>query len=303
MIDFLSLNIEPLSDLQRMLLIQKWIDCEKAINILNERFKKEEDYISNTNTILGKILDKQIVPSYPFYILQMLNIRDTYDTPINQEITSHGHFFEKIIDSRLGIKKNHEKDFYVNFLSSFAYYLFKENTNNISKHKYNDFVNQYSQEYDMMLSPQKLQEGDLFKNILTQDERGISFTASYTYFYFIGKYFSDHISEGNIKKEIDNIIEKIYLDSYAGIIIFISFHSKNEYITDKLCSLINKTFYDSTVICELISNLSSHLEDISTQIVEYIVEDDRDPIENRKKKYLIIPKEQQIKLNVRMRMN
>ncbi|MEQ8159963.1 MAG: hypothetical protein ABRQ33_02145 [Smithellaceae bacterium] len=59
-----------------------------------------------------------------------------------------------------------------------------------------------------------------------------SFCFPYLYYFFVAKYLAEHIDDN--KKEIDHIINNLHQDENAYIAIFISHHSKNEYLLDEI---------------------------------------------------------------------
>jgi hypothetical protein len=59
-----------------------------------------------------------------------------------------------------------------------------------------------------------------------------NFCYEYLYYFFVAKYLAEHINDN--KKVIDNIINNLHKDENAYIAIFVSHHSKNNYILDEI---------------------------------------------------------------------
>jgi len=229
-------------------LIKKWIHLtEKKKEIKhneNEIYQEIDNKFELVNTALGKVIGSGIMPAYPFFILSIISNYETLAKPL-QEITSQGYCYEALIFmylTKLGVKSD-EIDSYINFLSVFAFYFYKEKKNELSNNEFEDFMKSYLEKYNL-----PIEQETLFKNlrqtqiIALNNFNNFTFCYSYLYYFFVAKYIADHIE--NNKNIIDSIISNLHKDENAYIAIFISHHSKNIYILDKLInnsqSLFNK---------------------------------------------------------------
>lgn len=118
-------KIRELKPSLRYALIKKWkflrgkITIDYTDNNLYKEIDKTTELIDST---LGKIIGKGIMPSYPFYILSAIVAYETFNMPLNQEITSQGYCYQALIYFYLrkqGVK-NDEIDIYINFLTEIA---------------------------------------------------------------------------------------------------------------------------------------------------------------------------------------
>lgn len=218
-------------------LIRKWIGLDKTFEDDPSLFYKELD--SKTKMVMdsiGKVLDQGIMPAYPFFILSMISTSETFQKPIDQEITSQGYCYQALILfflSKASIKSD-EIDYYINFLSEFAYELYCIDKIEINEDDFCCFFDRYEEKYHTIdraaLLDNLLKSQLLYKSISSN----YSFCYLYIYYYFCGKYFSDNISSNSIKIELENVISNLHINENAYITIFISHHSKNINILDDI---------------------------------------------------------------------
>ncbi|EGM0650667.1 metallophosphoesterase, partial [Escherichia coli] len=58
------------------------------------------------------------------------------------------------------------------------------------------------------------------------------FKYNYVYYFFIAKYFSDHLREADVVKEIKNAASSLHLKQSMNILMFLTHHSKDQFILD-----------------------------------------------------------------------
>ena len=88
------------------------------------------------------------MPAYPFLILSILSNVETLHRPLNQQITSYGYCYEALIIiafTKIGLKTDDEIAGCINFLSHFAYKLFKEETYESNADEFESFLANYEE--------------------------------------------------------------------------------------------------------------------------------------------------------------
>ncbi len=214
-------------------LIQKWLQLTDKDSHNNDSYKELDEKTKLIDTTLGKIIGNGIVPSYPFFILTILS---TYETvkPLDENITSQGHCYQALI--YIALRKeidNKDIDIYLNFMNVIAYKFFETQKKEFNEEELNSFITEYKEKYNLPFQEDNLLSKLIRVNILKKDSFGnISFKYDYLYFYFVAKYIAEHIDEN--KKTIDNIIANLHKNENAYITIFISHHSKDNYVLDEV---------------------------------------------------------------------
>lgn len=220
-------------------LIKKWMYLTDKKNNVSHNGNKTYEGIDNTtelvNNALGKAIGSGIMPAYPFFILSVISIYETFEKPLDQEITSQGYCYQALIFMYLrkqGVK-NDEIDTYINFLTELAIFFFTAKKNELSIDEFNSFMKSYFDKYNVPVKKEILLKNLQQTQIFALDSfNNYSFCYPYLYYFFVAKYLAEHAEQN--KENIKFIINNLHVDENAYIAIFISHHSKNDYILDEI---------------------------------------------------------------------
>jgi hypothetical protein len=232
---FNCLKIRELKPSLRYELIKKWesLTDKKTIDInLYREIDKAVELIEST---LGKIIGKGVMPSYPFYILSAIVTYETFNTPLDQEITSQGYCYQALIYFYLrkqGVK-NDEVDIYINFLTEISFYFFIEKKNELLPDDFTSFMKGYLEKYNLPIKQETLLKY-LSPIIVVDSFNNYSFRYPYLYYFFVAKYLAEHIEDSKIKNIIENTMQNLHVTENAYIAIFMTHHSKNIQILDEI---------------------------------------------------------------------
>ncbi len=240
---FIYFRIQELKPSLRYKLVKKWVSLSD--NDLNY-YKIIDKNTRLIDSTLGKSIGKGIMPAYPFFILSTIVTYDTFATPLDQEITSHGYCYQAFIYfylRKMGVG-NDEIDIYVNFLTEFAYYFYKEKKDELSFDNFTLFMESYLDTYNL-----PIEQEILLKNlslIVSEDSfKNYSFRYPYFHYFFVAKYLAEHIENGEVTEEIHKIITNLHVDENAYIAVFMTHHSKKNTILNEIelnaLSLFNKS--------------------------------------------------------------
>lgn len=229
-------KILELSPLLRYELIKKWVSITDVEQKFTNNYYKEIDSKSElVDHTLGKVLSSGIMPSYPFIILSIISTYETFQIPLNQEITSQGYCYQALIYLYLrkqGVKDD-EIDIYINFLTELSYDLMQNNKREISQYELEEFIKYYSSKFNLpidhnkvisILSNAKIFGPDNFNNYY--------FYYKYIFYYFVAKYFAEHYDY--CKEKISDLVQNLHKNENAYITIFIAHHTKNNEILDEI---------------------------------------------------------------------
>jgi len=220
-------------------LITKWL---KLTDKKNGTVTSDNDFYQNidktteiVNATLGKIFGSGIMPSYPFFILSILSTYETFERPLDQEITNQGYCYQALIYLYLrkqGVK-NDEIDTYMNFLAELAFYYFSQRKNELSKSEFKSFMDKYLSKFNLPIKEEVLVKNLIQTQIILKDKlNNTAFGYLYLYYFFVAKYIAEHIEDNS--KIIGKIINNLHKNENAYISIFISHHSKNVAILDEV---------------------------------------------------------------------
>ena len=236
---FTHFKIEELNPILRNYLITKWTHLadKKDVQFENSAYQKIDEKTELVDRTLGKIFGNGIMPAYPFFILSIISTYEVFARPLDQEITSQGYCYQALIYMYLrkqGVKNN-KIDTYINFLTEFAFFFYSIQKNEISKNEFNHFIEKYLGHYNLPVKQETLLERLMATRLVAFDSFGnYSFGYKYLYYFFVAKYLAENITEQ--KETINKIIANLHTDENAYIAIFISHHTKSDYLLDEIIS-------------------------------------------------------------------
>ena len=177
------------------------------------------------------------MPAFPFFILTILSTYDAVERPLNQEITSQGYCYQALI--YLFLRKegvgNNEFDIYINFLTELAYHIYDSKKSDLSTDEFETFMASYRKNFNFPLDLKLVQKKLANVNLVRFDSfNNYGFCYPYLYYFFVAKYLSDHIERKKVKEEIDRIIMNLHKDENSYIAVFISHHTKGNYLLDEV---------------------------------------------------------------------
>lgn len=232
-------RIRPLKPSQRNELIKKWISISDRVDtdpaFLNNDLAQIDARTDMIEQTLGKSLGSGLMPAYPFFLLTLLSNYETLNTHINEEIASQGFYYQALIILFLTKENvtNDKLDTYLNFLTEFAYAIF-HNKAALSQSKFDEFFAYYETEFNLTEPRPTLVSKLKRSGIIKETSLGnYDFDYPYLYYFFVGKYFSEHIDERfeenkNTIAEIGNILDNLHKNENAYITIFLVHHSKDQ---------------------------------------------------------------------------
>jgi hypothetical protein len=248
----------------------------------NQLYVSLDDKTDKINRSLGKVLGEGVMPSYPFFILNILSAYEL-GNPLDQEITSQGHCYQALIYlylRRNGVD-NDQIDIYLNFLTELSFEIFSNNSTGLTQDELNSFIDSYKSVYNLPLSRSDL-IGTLAESSLCRfNSLGhYSFCYSYIFYFFVAKYLAENMNAN--RSIIDNIINNLHKNENAYVAVFISHHSKSDYLLDEI--LVNAiVLFDDVSPATLDSNQLSFFDHHEEVIVKAVLPPDyHNPSESRK---------------------
>lgn len=275
--NFETYTILEFGPIKRAEIVNKWntLGVEEKFQDRNELFRKNEEALSHIKSIIGK----NYVPSYPFYILSILQALEGGKKQ-NPDYSIHGFYYEMIINDSLArqIQDRQDVSFYYNFLTYLCYFLFDEKKKVLTNIEFSNFHKAYQDKHEI---PSKYTLSKVLKTldaskVLNVSEDSIGIRENYIYYFFVGKFIANNINKEEFKSELHSVIsrmsERVFRDEYASIIMFLTHLSKDEFIINKLLDNAELIFKESPVI-QLNSDVSvinEMVKSLPSQILEMI---------------------------------
>lgn len=247
-------QIRQLAPSQRSALIEKWLEASDApLNDTtknNENLEQLDNAVREVETSIGKVFGKKIMPSYPYFILMVLAVREDTDRPLDENVSSQGHCYQALIVAFLKNKKvsNSNLDAYLNFLTEFAFRIYLKNGAELTALEFDKFIGDYKKEFNVDNIKGMLTTLDA-ANIMSKTSLGnYGFNSPYIYYFFAGKYFAqawDDARDPNHSTAIQEtlkIFNNLHKTSNAYIAVFIAHHTKNREMIEHLIKVANAIY-------------------------------------------------------------
>ncbi len=287
--DFIASEVELLSDYnyyellnlghqKREELIKKWLSLAVEETIEDEELYKE---ISLFKSQVDTVIRNNILPATPINLLILIQIFEANHKQ-NISLTSFGHCYQELIYQALNNVKVKKDDYdkYFNVMTELAWYMHL-NREGLRASELESFFINYEKEYlkvDKEIIIHKLKEA----YILKEQESLLSFKYPYIFYFFIAKKVADDFHNiAQIDEEVDYLLENLHREDFANILIFITHHSKEQWITDKIKRVMDDLFSDNESATLKREDLV-FIESILNEIPELVIEQ-RNTIEEREK--------------------
>ena len=224
-------RIQPFGYVGRNKLVERWMLLGESADPTDTAFAKQLQHTTDTlNTLIGK----NYVPSYPVYVLSVLQGLDSA-TPIDTTASTHGYFYELFIKTTLARGRNRQDfDVIASYLSFLAFHMQKKDIKLVSSDQLKEIHQAYEQRYDIRRPFTGLTNQLVNQGIFTRVNDAYRFKYSYLYNYFVASYMRDHIAEQSVHKMLNNIAHAVHTENNANILLFLAHLSKDPIIISDL---------------------------------------------------------------------
>jgi calcineurin-like phosphoesterase family protein len=217
-------------------LIERWLRLGQEYTL------NEVDFLHGVRTTEQKIntvLGKNFVPSYPLFLLTMLQVEDPMAAG-GSNLGSYGHLYEVLITRRLAevSKKATDLGTKYTYISHIAYHMFSRNLHCLGKADLESLHERYCRDYRINL-PREATWAQLREaQILSRDGETYRFRYRACYCYFVAKYFQENLAndEAALRLQLNDTADRVYFEDFGNIIIFFVFLTKDMGLIEKILS-------------------------------------------------------------------
>lgn len=263
---FTFYEIKEFGFLLKSKIINKWnvLGVEQSISE-EERVKK----LHYAETVINTVTGVNFVPSYPFFILTILQSIEL-GNPTDLTASTFGYYYQFLIQKSFTniLKSQREITEYENYLSELSYYLFDNSLRDFDIEEFSRFDVEYRKEYTISHSLEKIIQNLVNSKILDNIDGLLEYKYSYVHYYFVSNYLSNNIGEERIRKVIQNLIDNLHKSEYSNILLFLTHHSKDKFLLSELLRKA-KSMFDDLSPCRLEEDIKS-INELGNTIPELV---------------------------------
>ncbi|MBI3136415.1 MAG: metallophosphoesterase [Bacteroidetes bacterium] len=268
--DLLELSYEL-----RYEIIQKWNALNETELQGNALLRKNESYDRQVREFLGK----NFLPQYPFIIITALQ---SLDLGNSSEQGAFKYYYKYLIEESLrkNVDNNDELQFYNLFLSEFCFFLFDSKIRSISSHDFENYFKQYISKKRVKVSFTESLRQLSAARIIKLDQDFVKISYNYIYYYYVALYFANNLErDSSLKVCLTKMIERLYVDEYSNIIVFLSQLTSSPKVIEELLAHTNEYF--SEYIPSTLSDDISEIDKFMKSMPELVLPDSKIEV-NRK---------------------
>ena len=257
-----------LGNFKREEIIRKWISLgvEESINE-SDLYSKCDELKSQLNTVIKR----NIVPPKPIYVLMLMQMFEAYAQQ-NIELTSYGHCYQQLIYQSFEKAKINGREYekYLNVLTEIAWHIFKQGEG-LNRQQVDNFFSEYEKTY-LSVDQKEILEKLLAHSIFSEKHGKIGFKYPYIYYFFVGKKIAEGFAEDSfIKQSVDLLLERLHREDYANILIFITHHTKDAWVLNKINEVLGSLFQEqsrATLTKDQLSFMDAFMKKIPDLVLE-----------------------------------
>jgi hypothetical protein len=205
--------------------------------------------ISASENVIDTLVRKGIVPSWPVFILSVLQ---TTSTTVEETAAygSYGHLYEALLTKRMAItsKRPNSLGMKFTYLSTVAYELFKSGRSALTENDLRRIHRSYEHDYQISVNEPELWEELTAAQILERTGDEYAFQYKYAYYFFVAKYFQQGISNvreaSALRETLIEMVRCVHDEEYSNILIFYLYLTKDRELLDQMLSVAGRIFVD-----------------------------------------------------------
>lgn len=230
-VHFEHFRIMPFGRVQRDELIDKWFLSDEEETEDGEGIAHQ---IVAMNRTLDTLIGRNYVPSYPVYILSVLQASEAV-APIDLGASTHGYFYEIFIRAALARGRTRvEYDVVSSYLAHLAYRFFVDRRVSAERSIVQIIHEEYEARHALRRAFDTMIENLVDQQILALRDGRYRFKYKYLYYFFVASYIRDHISHPDVRTQIKSMSRRLYVEEYANILLFVAHLSKDPLILSEM---------------------------------------------------------------------
>jgi hypothetical protein len=256
--EFERCDLKEFGHALRGTLIKRWLGIGRITASELESLDRE---VAAAEKIVTSLLLKNVVPSFPFSILTILQMMESSQSH-STAATSFGHLYETLIKATLTFVDTggtYGADVKFNYLGMIAYRMFKENNNVLSEREMRAEAEEYRDRFQISIEFQQMLATLRNAGVLDSMDGNYRFRYRHFYYYFVAKYFDRAIRRNDdrskvLRDELFYLSDRLHNEEFANIVLFYVHLSQDWDLVSHILTNASK-IYSEYNICDFESNV------------------------------------------------
>jgi hypothetical protein len=166
-------------------------------------------------------------------------------SPHDLRSSSYGYYYQMLITQSLhGMgMMHHETETIFNYAADLAFAMLCKKRSHLSATELRQFHQTYCNTYDVRIDFEKLSHTLTGAGILDAINGDLQFKYRYMFYFFTAKYLSDHLEDKQIRTLIEQMTQRLHVESFANILIFLIYHSgRDPFVLDTISKQAEAVF-------------------------------------------------------------
>lgn len=202
--------------------------------------------VARSEHVLDSLVGKGVVPSWPIFILSVLQAESSVDEPA--AYGSYGHLYEALLTRRLARSSKEKKSLGQKYtiLSMLAYELFKLEKSSLTEEEVRAVHTKYELDYQTAVDREHLLSELEDAQVWVRVGSDFQFRYKYAYYFFVAKYFQQGI--GNVqdaptlRAQLSHMVSCVHDEDYANLLIFYIYLSKDRELIQQMLGVAERIY-------------------------------------------------------------
>ncbi len=239
---FTGLQLVQYGHKRRAELVEKWYNLDPVVASDQVALARK---VVSVKRMADTAIGKNFVPSYPLFILAMLQIREI-GQQANIDASTYGYFYEILIRQALatGSSAVASIDIKASYLSFLAYRCFVNKKKESSESELMELHKEFEEVNLLDVNFGNIVRDLVECRVLFARQSHYGFLYSYIYYYFVALYLRDHITESDIQDLITEVCQALSDDENGNVLLFLVHLSKHPFILTQLKLVAASQFHE-----------------------------------------------------------
>jgi hypothetical protein len=210
-------------------IIKKWLvaGADPYQITPDDLYEETVRYGQTIDTIIGQ----GVIPSLPMFILMMMQQMETHGN-IDSATGLYGTLYELVIRDviRSAAKNPADLEVKLNYLSEFAFALYKKRQRYFEEIEFNIWHKKYCDDFNCTIISEQMKLQFEALGVFKKHDIEIGFKYRYYYCFFLARYLAHHIHEEYAKDIVKELCTSLHVRDFANIVLFLCHLSKDPLI-------------------------------------------------------------------------